>query len=63
MNLKAGYETDRWSAVLWARNVFDEVYALRGFFFANDPVDPIPQQFIQRGDPRRVGVSFTYSFR
>jgi iron complex outermembrane receptor protein len=63
VNLKAGYETERWSAFLWARNVFDEVYALRGFFFANDPADPTPKLYIQRGDPRRVGVSFTYSFR
>ena len=63
VNLKAGYETDRWSAFLWARNVFDEVYALRGFFFANDPADPTEKLYIQRGDPRRVGVTFTYSFR
>ncbi len=63
VNLKAGYETERWSAFLWARNVFDEVYALRGFFFANDPADPTEKLYIQRGDPRRVGVSFTYSFR
>ncbi len=63
VNLKAGYETGRWSAYLWARNVFDEVYALRGFFFANDPADPTEKLYIQRGDPRRVGVSFSYSFR
>jgi iron complex outermembrane recepter protein len=63
VNLKAGYETERWSAFLWARNVFDEVYALRGFFFANDPADPTEKLYIQRGDPRRVGVTFTYSFR
>ena len=63
VNLKAGYETDRWSAFLWARNVFDEVYALRGFTFANDPADPTPKLYIQRGDPRRVGVTFTYSLR
>jgi iron complex outermembrane receptor protein len=43
--------------------VFDEAYALRGFFFANDPADPTEKLYIQRGDPRRVGVTFTYSFR
>jgi iron complex outermembrane receptor protein len=62
-NLQAGYETERWSAYLWGRNVFDRVYAVRGFFFGNEPPDFADQLYIQRGDPRQIGVTFHYSFR
>ena len=36
-HLKAGYEGERWSAYVWSRNVFDEEYVVRGFYFANEP--------------------------
>ena len=62
-NLQVGYEAARWSAYLWGRNVFNEVYAIRGFFFNNVPGGTTDQLYIQRGDPRQVGVTFHYSFR
>jgi iron complex outermembrane receptor protein len=62
-NLQLGYETQNWSATLWGRNVFNETYAVRGFFFGNEPPNFENKQYIQRGDPRQVGVSFHYSFR
>jgi iron complex outermembrane recepter protein len=62
-NLQVGYETARWSAYLWGRNVFNEVYAVRGFFFNNVPGGSTEQLYIQRGDPRQIGVTFHYSFR
>jgi len=62
-NMTFGYETDRWSAMLWARNVFNRTYAVRGFNFGNEPPDFDPKVYVQRGDPRQVGVSFHYSFR
>jgi outer membrane receptor protein involved in Fe transport len=61
-NLRAGYEATNWSAYLWGRNLFNETYAVRGFFFGNVPPDFANQQYIQRGDPRQVGVTFSYSF-
>jgi hypothetical protein len=39
------------------------VYAVRGFFFGNEPPDFADKLYIQRGDPRQVGVTFHYSFR
>ena len=62
-NLKLGYETARWSGYVWGRNLFNQTYAVRGFLFANDPANPVDQLYIQRGDPRTVGVTFNYSFR
>ncbi len=62
-NLQFGYQAERWSAMLWGRNVFNRTYAVRGFFFGNEPPEFPDKQYIQRGDPRQVGVSFHYSFR
>ena len=61
-NLQFGYETDRWSAMLWGRNVFDREYAIRGFYFGNEPPNFENKLYVQRGDPRQVGVSVHYSF-
>ncbi len=33
VNLKAGYAADRWAVYAWARNAFDERFAVRGFYF------------------------------
>lgn len=62
VNLRLGYETASWSAQLWARNLFDETYAVRGFFFGNEPPDFPAALYIRQGDPRQVGVTFELFF-
>jgi len=61
-NARIGFEADKWSAQLWARNLFDEEYAVRGFFFGNEPPDFPPTLYTRFGDPRQVGISFDMSF-
>jgi len=61
LNLKAGYESGRWSVYAWGRNVLDETYAVRGFYFGLEPPDFADKLYIQRGDPRLAGVTFTWS--
>jgi outer membrane receptor protein involved in Fe transport len=63
VNVKTGYERERWSAYLWVRNLFDADYAMRGFYFGNEPPDFPPKLYVQAGDPRQVGVTLAYSFR
>jgi iron complex outermembrane receptor protein len=63
VNLKLGYERGSWAAYCWARNLGNEEYAMRGFYFSNDLADPTPRRYVQPGDPRQVGVTFNYSFR
>ena len=62
--MRVGYERDRWSVSVWVRNIFDETYAVRGFYFANDPNDPLflPQLFTRLGDPRQAGVTMNFGF-
>lgn len=62
VNARLGYEGETWSAELWARNVFDEAYAVRGFYFGNEPPDFPPTLYIRRGDPRQVGVTVDINF-
>lgn len=62
VNLHLGYQGGRWAATLYARNVLDERYAVRGFYFANEPPDWEPKRYIQHGDPRQVGLRFSYDF-
>jgi iron complex outermembrane receptor protein len=59
-HLKVGYESDRWGVYVWARNVFDEDYIVRGFYFANEPPDWQDKRYVQLGEPRQVGVSFRW---
>jgi outer membrane receptor protein involved in Fe transport len=62
VNLRLGYERERWQATLYARNLLDEHYAVRGFFFANEPPDWIAKRYIQNGDPRQVGARISFRF-
>lgn len=62
-NVKVGYQAPHWSAYAWGRNIFDRTYAIRGFFFHNSPSIGSDQLYIQRGDPRTVGVTVNWQMR
>ena len=60
LDASAGYRGDGWSVRLWGKNLMDEEYFVRGFFFGNDPRDGYTSRgFTQLGAPRRFGVSAT----
>ncbi|MFK7914244.1 MAG: TonB-dependent receptor [Pseudomonadales bacterium] len=63
INATVGYETERWHVTLWGRNLTDEDYVVRGFFFGNDPRDGYTARgFNQLGEPRRVGLTAGLNF-
>jgi outer membrane receptor protein involved in Fe transport len=62
VNLRAGYEAARWSVHLWARNLLDERYPVRGFYFENEPPDFPTRLYLRWGDPRQLGVTARYTF-
>jgi hypothetical protein len=48
---------------LWGRNLGDEDYTVRGFYFGNDPRDGyLPRGYTQLGEPRRYGVTVTVDY-
>ncbi|MBQ4834247.1 TonB-dependent receptor [Pseudoalteromonas sp. MMG010] len=60
VNLGFGYEAETWAVRAWARNVFDEEVPTRGFEFGNDPLDGYETHtYVQLGEPRVAGVTFT----
>lgn len=62
-NLKIGYEADRWSVYAFGRNVFDRDYAVRGFFFGNEPPAFENKRYVQLGEPQQFGVTARWEFR
>ena len=69
-HLKVGYEAcpeqcrrgDAWSVYVWARNLFDEDYVTRGFFFGNEPPLFESKRYTQLGEPRQIGVTMRWKF-
>lgn len=62
VNASLGYAWDRWSIVLWGRNVFDETYQNRVFFFGNADPDYIETRYESLASPRQFGVTASYEF-
>jgi len=62
VNARVGYQADTWSATIWARNLLDENYAVRGFYFGNEPPDFPNALYTRQGDARQVGVTFNKEF-
>jgi outer membrane receptor protein involved in Fe transport len=59
VNARLGFESPRWSAMLYGRNLFNDNAVQRGFFFGNEPPDFPDKLYVQHGDPRQVGIMLT----
>ena len=63
VNLSLSYTKDDWQVKVWARNLFDETYATRGFYFGNDPRDEYTAKaYYQLAEPAVFGATFDYNF-
>lgn len=63
LNAHLGYQTNDWSLRLWGRNLGNESYAERGFFFGNDPrIGYASRPYYQLGAPRTIGLSASLVF-
>ena len=62
VNARLGFDADSWTANLWVRNIFDEEYAVRGFYFGNEPPDFPATLYTRLGDPRQIGITFEKRF-
>ena len=61
-NINYGYEYGQWTYSLWARNIFDKYYSVRGFYFGNEAPNFIDTLYRRHGDPRHIGVMVQYDF-
>ncbi len=62
LNASVGWRASGWRVIAWGRNLANENYAVRGFFFGNEPPDFPNKKYIQRGDPRAYGITVGYDF-
>jgi outer membrane receptor protein involved in Fe transport len=60
LDLRAGREWGAWSVEAWCENVLDEEYAVRGFYFGNEPPAFDPTLYTRLGDPRHAGLTVKY---
>ncbi|MBL4574970.1 MAG: TonB-dependent receptor [Opitutaceae bacterium] len=62
VNSRIGYRFDRWVITLWGRNLFDEEYDVRGFYFGLEPPNYSSTLYRHIGDPRQFGVTLEFDF-
>ncbi|WP_127470310.1 TonB-dependent receptor [Thiomicrorhabdus aquaedulcis] len=57
INARLGYETKDYEVYVWGKNLTDETYATRGFYFDFNAPYTNPSEYNRLGDPRQVGVT------
>lgn len=62
LNGSIGYAWREWTFTVWGRNLLDEDYEKRVFFFGNEDPDYVPKRYESRADPRQIGVTASYRF-
>ena len=62
INGEIGYEKNGITVSFWAKNIFDKRYAVRGFYFGDEPPDFPNKSYIQLGDPLSMGVTVSVRF-
>jgi outer membrane receptor protein involved in Fe transport len=62
VNLRVGKQWGAWALSAWARNLFDEDYATRGFYFGNEPPSFENTLYTKFGDPRTYGITLSYDY-
>ncbi len=62
VNVRVGKEWRNWALSAWGRNIFDEDYATRGFYFGNEPPDFPNTLYTKFGDPAQFGVSLEFHY-
>ena len=61
-NLSYNYSIGHWTYSVWARNIFDKYYSVRGFYFGNEAPDFKDKLDERHGDPRHIGITARYDF-
>ena len=65
VNTQVQFALEFWTLELWAKNLLDREYYVRGFGgFSNDPRDEyaFAEPYFQLGDGRQIGISVNYRY-
>ena len=61
-NGSIGYRYENWTLTLWGRNIFDEEYEKRVFFFANEGPNYNSARYENPSDPAQFGATLNYKW-
>ncbi|MEM1262599.1 MAG: TonB-dependent receptor [Pseudomonadota bacterium] len=61
LHARLGYRLGDTTVTVFGRNLTDERYAVRGFFFGNEPPNFPDTQYVRLGDRRQIGVRVDWS--
>lgn len=62
VNASIGYTYRAWTFSIWGRNLFNERYEKRVYFFGNEDPDYIEKRYEDRADARQIGGSVAFRF-
>jgi outer membrane receptor protein involved in Fe transport len=62
VDLRIGRAWGPWELTGWVRNLFDEEYAVRGFYFGNEPPDFPDRLYLRLADPRHLGLTLRFRY-
>ncbi len=63
VNTSVTYQAEQFDITLWARNLTNKDYGVRGFYFGNDPRDGYEaKSYEQLGEPRVFGIKLDLFF-
>jgi len=62
LNLDIGFRKNSLTLSLWGRNITDERYAVRGFYFGLEPPNYEDKLYLSYGNPKEVGLKVSYQF-
>ncbi|MGH7944671.1 MAG: TonB-dependent receptor domain-containing protein [Opitutaceae bacterium] len=62
VNTSIGYAYGAWTVTVWGRNIFDQRYQKRVFFFGNEDPGYVPARYETQADPRQFGLTANYRF-
>jgi outer membrane receptor protein involved in Fe transport len=61
VDLSLTSKNDNFSFTVWAKNLTDEKYAVRGYTFVLEPNTESPKNYKSFGSPRTIGITIGYS--
>ena len=61
-NITIGKSYKKINVKLWAKNIFDRRYPVRGFYFGLIPPEFENKLWLSYGDPRQLGLTIDYKF-
>ena len=62
LNLDLGYQKNNVTISIWGKNITDERYAVRGFYFGLEPPNYEDNLYLSYGNPKEIGIKVSYQF-